>query len=112
MTTQLTDLSDQPVEIGMSVEMVTRCLPVPVRGCQDSDERGMSYIDKFRPLLKVHETRGKNSGRLILHADYFSFPTPSEVTGSFIKFLRPAPCNNYHNEYNVCCLNHYSFTTG
>ena len=35
VTAQLTDLGDQPIEIGMPVEMVTRRLR------QDGDERGM-----------------------------------------------------------------------
>lgn len=44
LTAQLTDLGDQPVEIGMPVEMVTRRLR------QDGDERGMLvYGYKFRP---------------------------------------------------------------
>jgi hypothetical protein len=47
ITAQLTDLGEQPVEIGMPVEMVTR------RIRQDGDERGMLvYGYKFRPLLK------------------------------------------------------------
>jgi len=46
LTAQLTDLGDQPVEIGMPVEMVTRRLR------QDGDERGMLvYGYKFRPVL-------------------------------------------------------------
>ena len=46
VTAQLTDLGEQPVEIGMSVEMVTRRLR------QDGDERGMLiYGYKFRPVL-------------------------------------------------------------
>lgn len=45
VTAQLTDLGEQPVEIGMPVEMVTR------RIRQDGDERGMLvYGYKFRPL--------------------------------------------------------------
>jgi len=37
----------------MPVEMVTRRLPVPARGRQDGDERGMLiYGYKFRPLLR------------------------------------------------------------
>jgi uncharacterized OB-fold protein len=45
VTAQLTDLGDQPVEIGMPVEMVTRRLR------QDGDERGMLiYGYKFRPV--------------------------------------------------------------
>lgn len=48
ITAQLTDLGDQPVEIGMPVEMVTR------RIRQDGDERGMLvYGYKFRPRLWV-----------------------------------------------------------
>ncbi len=44
LTAQLTDLGEQPVEIGMPVEMVTRRLR------QDGDERGMIvYGYKFRP---------------------------------------------------------------
>lgn len=44
VTAQLTDLGDQPVTIGMSVEMVTRKLR------QDGDERGLLvYGYKFRP---------------------------------------------------------------
>ena len=44
VTAQLTDLGDEPVEIGMPVEMVTRRLR------QDGDERGMLiYGYKFRP---------------------------------------------------------------
>jgi len=47
VTAQLTDLGDQPIEIGMPVEMVTRRLR------QDGDERGMLiYGYKFRPLVK------------------------------------------------------------
>jgi uncharacterized OB-fold protein len=46
VTAQLTDLGNQPVEIGMPVEMVTRRLR------QDGDERGMLiYGYKFRPVL-------------------------------------------------------------
>jgi hypothetical protein len=46
VTAQLTDLGDQPVEIGMPVEMVTRRLR------QDGDERGLIvYGYKFRPVL-------------------------------------------------------------
>jgi uncharacterized OB-fold protein len=46
ITAQLTDLGDQPVEIGMPVEMVTR------RIRQDGDERGMLvYGYKFRPVM-------------------------------------------------------------
>lgn len=45
VTAQLTDLGDQPVEIGMPVEMVTRKLR------QDGDDRGMLvYGYKFRPI--------------------------------------------------------------
>lgn len=47
ITAQLTDLDDQPVEIGMPVEMVTRRLR------SDGDERGMLvYGYKFRPVLQ------------------------------------------------------------
>ena len=47
VTAQLTDLGDQPVEIGTPVEMVTRRLR------SDGDERGMIvYGYKFRPVLK------------------------------------------------------------
>ena len=51
VTAQLTDLSEQPVEIGMPVEMVTRKIR------QDGDARGMLlYGYKFRPLgLGLHE---------------------------------------------------------
>ncbi len=46
VTAQLTDLGEQPVEIGMPVEMVTRRLR------QDGDERGMLiYGYKFRPVF-------------------------------------------------------------
>jgi len=46
VTAQLTDLGNQPIEIGMPVEMVTRRLR------QDGDERGMLiYGYKFRPTL-------------------------------------------------------------
>ncbi len=46
MTTQLADLGDEKVEIGMPVEMVTRKLR------SDGDERGMLvYGYKFRPLM-------------------------------------------------------------
>jgi uncharacterized OB-fold protein len=45
VTAQLTDLGEQPVEIGMPVEMVTRRLR------QDGDERGvLVYGYKFRPV--------------------------------------------------------------
>ncbi|MBU2610168.1 MAG: Zn-ribbon domain-containing OB-fold protein [Chloroflexi bacterium] len=48
LTAQLTDMGEQPVEIGMPVEMVTRKLR------QDGDERGMLvYGYKFRPVLAV-----------------------------------------------------------
>ncbi|NCP15983.1 Zn-ribbon domain-containing OB-fold protein [bacterium] len=48
VTAQLTDLGDQPIQIGMPVEMVTRKLR------QDGDERGMLvYGYKFRPVLAV-----------------------------------------------------------
>jgi len=44
VTAQLTDLGEQPVEIGMPVEMVTRRLR------SDGDERGvLVYGYKFRP---------------------------------------------------------------
>ncbi len=46
VTAQLTDLGDQPIQIGMPVEMVTR------RIRQDGDERGMLvYGYKFRPVM-------------------------------------------------------------
>jgi uncharacterized OB-fold protein len=46
VTAQLTDLGDQPVEIGMPVEMVTRKIR------EDGDERGMLvYGYKFRPAV-------------------------------------------------------------
>lgn len=46
VTAQLTDLGDQPVEIGIPVEMVTRKLR------NDGDERGMIvYGYKFRPAV-------------------------------------------------------------
>jgi uncharacterized OB-fold protein len=46
VTAQLTDLGDQPVKIGMPVEMVTRKIR------NDGDERGMLvYGYKFRPVL-------------------------------------------------------------
>ena len=46
VTAQLTDLGEQPVQIGMPVEMVTR------RIRQDGDERGMLvYGYKFRPVI-------------------------------------------------------------
>jgi len=48
VTAQLTDLGDQPVEIGTPVEMVTRKLR------SDGDERGMLvYGYKFRPSLNI-----------------------------------------------------------
>jgi hypothetical protein len=47
VTAQLTDLGDQPVEIGAPVEMVTRKLR------NDGDERGMIvYGYKFRPTVQ------------------------------------------------------------
>jgi uncharacterized protein len=49
VTAQLTDLGDQPVEIGAPVEMVTRKLR------NDGDERGMIvYGYKFRPAVRTH----------------------------------------------------------
>jgi uncharacterized OB-fold protein len=46
LTAQLTDLGDEPVEIGMRVEMVTRKL-------RTDGERGMIvYGYKFRPVLE------------------------------------------------------------
>jgi uncharacterized OB-fold protein len=48
VTAQLTDLGDEPVQIGTPVEMVTRRLR------QDGDERGMIvYGYKFRPALRA-----------------------------------------------------------
>jgi len=47
VTAQLTDLGEEPVEIGAPVEMVTRRLR------QDGDERGLLvYGYKFRPVLR------------------------------------------------------------
>ena len=47
VTAQLTDLGEQPVEIGMPVEMVTRKMK------NDGDERGVIvYGYKFRPIVK------------------------------------------------------------
>ena len=46
LTAQLTDLGDEPVEIGMPVEMVTRRLR------SDGDDSGiLIYGYKFRPVL-------------------------------------------------------------
>ena len=48
VTAQLTDLGNQPVEIGMPVEMVTRRLR------SDGDERGvLLYGYKFRPAVQA-----------------------------------------------------------
>ena len=48
VTAQLTDLGEEPVQIGTPVEMVTRRLR------QDGDERGMIvYGYKFRPVLQA-----------------------------------------------------------
>jgi len=48
ITAQLTDLGDEPVEIGTPVEMVTRRLR------QDGDERGLIvYGYKFRPVMQA-----------------------------------------------------------
>jgi hypothetical protein len=48
VTAQLTDLGNEPVEIGMPVEMVTRKLR------NDGDERGVIvYGYKFRPVLAI-----------------------------------------------------------
>lgn len=48
VTAQLTDLGEEPVQIGTPVEMVTRRLR------QDGDERGMIvYGYKFRPALRA-----------------------------------------------------------
>lgn len=48
ITAQLTDLGDQPVQIGMPVEMVTR------RIRQSGDERGMLvYGYKYRPAIRA-----------------------------------------------------------
>lgn len=47
VTAQLTDLGEEPVQIGMPVEMVTR------RIRSDGDERGMLvYGYKFRPVMQ------------------------------------------------------------
>ena len=49
VTAQLTDLGDQPVQIGMPVEMVTRRLR------SDGDERGvLVYGYKFRPAVAAN----------------------------------------------------------
>ena len=50
VTAQLTDLGDQPVEIGMPVEMVTRRL----RAEGDSERGMLVYGYKFRPL-ELHQ---------------------------------------------------------
>lgn len=48
VTAQLTDLGEEPVQIGTPVEMVTRKLR------SDGDERGMLvYGYKFRPLVRA-----------------------------------------------------------
>lgn len=48
ITAQLTDLGEEPVAIGMPVEMVTRRLR------QDGDERGIIvYGYKFRPAVRA-----------------------------------------------------------
>ena len=48
VTAQLTDLGDQPVEIGMPVEMVTRKLR------EDGEGRGvLVYGYKFRPAMQA-----------------------------------------------------------
>ncbi len=48
ITAQLTDLGEEPVEIGMPVEMVTRRLR------SDGDDRGMLvYGYKFRPAVRA-----------------------------------------------------------
>ncbi|MEN6571005.1 MAG: hypothetical protein ABFD24_04100 [Anaerolineaceae bacterium] len=48
VTALLTDLGDQPVEIGMPVEMVTR------RVRQDGDKRGIIVHGyKFRPAMRA-----------------------------------------------------------
>lgn len=48
LTAQLTDLGEQPVEIGMPVEMVTRKIR------SDGDDRGMIvYGYKFRPVMQA-----------------------------------------------------------
>jgi uncharacterized protein len=50
VTAQLTDMGDQPIEIGMPVEMVTRKMR------NDGDERGVIvYGYKFRPAM-IHTT--------------------------------------------------------
>jgi hypothetical protein len=47
VTAQLTDVGEQPIEIGMPVQMVTRKL-------REDGERGMLvYGYKFRPVLKM-----------------------------------------------------------
>jgi uncharacterized OB-fold protein len=48
LTAQLTDLGDQPIQIGMPVEMVTRKMR------NDGDERGVIvYGYKFRPAWNM-----------------------------------------------------------
>lgn len=48
VTAQITDLGEQPMEIGMPVEMVTRKIR------EDGNERGMLvYGYKFRPMLRA-----------------------------------------------------------
>jgi uncharacterized OB-fold protein len=47
LTAQLTDMGEQPIQIGMSVEMVTRKMR------NDGDERGVIvYGYKFRPVAQ------------------------------------------------------------
>ncbi|MEN6384831.1 MAG: OB-fold domain-containing protein [Phycisphaerales bacterium] len=48
VTAQLTDLGEEPVKIGMPVEMVTR------RIRSDGNDRGMLiYGYKFRPVMRA-----------------------------------------------------------
>ena len=49
VTAQLTDIGDQPLEIGMPVEMVTR----KIRVAGDPDTGLIIYGYKFRPLLNT-----------------------------------------------------------
>lgn len=56
VTAQLTDLGDEPVEIGMPVEMVTRKLR------EDGDKGMLVYGYKFRPVMEGSISRERSRG--------------------------------------------------
>lgn len=67
VTAQLTDLGEQPIEIGMPVEMVTRKMR------NDGDERGVIvYGYKFRRLFRKQHNKITKTPQKILGSFYLT----------------------------------------